>query len=211
MILIPKNWSTFQHYKDRSPPWIKLHKHLLDDRAFMRLPVASKALAPLMWLLASESKDGTFDGSIEELAFRLRMSESEVSSGLTPLISNGFFLDASTMLAPCLQLAIPETEGETEAKAKKEAPRKRSAAQPLKPEDLSQQVWDDWMTLRKAKRLPLTETAWADTIAESQKAGLTPSEAVTHSVRSNWAGFRAAWFLKDNPAQSSGGILAGAI
>jgi hypothetical protein len=25
-----KNWSEFQHYKDRNPPWIKLHRTLLD-------------------------------------------------------------------------------------------------------------------------------------------------------------------------------------
>ena len=60
MLLIPKNWAVFQHYKDRCPPWIKLHRDLLNDRTFMCLPLASKAIAPLMWLLASESKDGTF-------------------------------------------------------------------------------------------------------------------------------------------------------
>ena len=26
-----KNWGEFQHYKKRNPPWIKLHKKLLDD------------------------------------------------------------------------------------------------------------------------------------------------------------------------------------
>jgi hypothetical protein len=116
MKLIPKNWKAFQHYNDRCPPWIKLHRDLLNDRAFMSLPVASKALAPLMWLLASESKDGSFDASSEELAFRLRLSLGEVEAGLKPLINSGFFVDASTMLAPCLQVAIPEreAEGETE-------------------------------------------------------------------------------------------------
>jgi hypothetical protein len=114
MKLIPKNWKAFQHYNDRCPPWIKLHRDLLNDRAFMSLPVASKALAPLMWLLASESKDGSFDASSEELAFRLRLSLSEVEAGLKPLINSGFFVDASTMLAPCLQAAIPEREAEVE-------------------------------------------------------------------------------------------------
>lgn len=114
MKLIPKNWKAFQHYNDRCPPWIKLHRDLLNDRAFMSLPVASKALAPLMWLLASESKDGSFDASSEELAFRLRLSLGEVEAGLKPLINSGFFVDASTMLAPCLQVAIPEREAEAE-------------------------------------------------------------------------------------------------
>ncbi len=63
MLLQPKNWAVFQHYKDRCPPWIKLHRDLLNDRSYMRLPIASKALAPMLWLLASESKDGVFDGS----------------------------------------------------------------------------------------------------------------------------------------------------
>jgi len=104
MRLIPKNWAGFQHYKDRCPPWIKLHKSLLDDRAFMSLPLASKALAPLLWLLASESKDGSFDGSVEELSFRLRLSDKDVSEGIKPLIEKGFFFDASTMQAPASDL-----------------------------------------------------------------------------------------------------------
>lgn len=114
MRLVPKNWERFQHYRDRCPPWIKLHRDLLNDRAFIMLPTASKALAPLMWLLASESRDGSFDASVEELEFRLRMPAGEIKSGLKALIEHGFFLNDSTMLAPCLQDAIPEREGETE-------------------------------------------------------------------------------------------------
>jgi hypothetical protein len=90
MKLVPKNWTIFQHYKDRCPPWVKLHRELLNDKQFMCLPVASKALAPLLWLLASESKTGEFDGSIEELVFRLRFTAKEVESGLKPLIDKGF-------------------------------------------------------------------------------------------------------------------------
>ena len=114
MTLIPKNWTIFQHYKDRCPPWVKLHRELLNDKQFMCLPVASKALAPLLWLLASESKTGEFDGSIEELVFRLRFTTKEVEAGLKPLIDKGFFLSASGVLADCLQDAIPETERERE-------------------------------------------------------------------------------------------------
>jgi len=118
--LFPKNWTDFQHYKDRSPPWIRLHKSLLDNYEFQRLPVASRALAPMLWLLASESSDlktGGFDGSPEKLAFRLRMSEQEVIDALKPLIDGGFFeleQNDSIVLAPCLHDAVPETETETE-------------------------------------------------------------------------------------------------
>jgi hypothetical protein len=114
MTLIPKNWASHQHYKNRLPPWIKLHRELLNDRDFMCLPLASKAIAPLLWLLASESETGQFSGDIQELSFRLRMTEKEIEEGLKPLINKGFFVGDSTVLADCQQLATPETERETE-------------------------------------------------------------------------------------------------
>ena len=56
--IVPKNWSQFQHYRDRSPTWLKLHRSLLDDFDYHCLPIASKALAPFLWLLASEYEGG---------------------------------------------------------------------------------------------------------------------------------------------------------
>jgi hypothetical protein len=123
MMIMPKNWAVFQHYKDRCPPWIKLHRDLLNNREYMRLPLASKALAPLLWLLASESKTGEFDASVEELCFRLHMTEAEVIAGLKPLIDKGFFTGASNVLADCNQLAIPETETEREGETEKSTPK----------------------------------------------------------------------------------------
>ena len=142
MLLQPKNWAVFQHYKDRCPPWIKLHRDLLNDRAFMRLPIASKALAPMLWLLASESKDGVFDGSLDELVFRLHISELEYQQGLKPLIDNNFFTIVTGVLAECKQVAIPETEteGETETKKRQKALRgSRLANDWVLPND-----WEYW-------------------------------------------------------------------
>jgi len=113
--LVPKNWRKFQHYGHRTPPWIKLHRELLDDYDWAHLPLASKALAPLLWLLASEQQDGTIDTTEAKLAFRLRLTIKEVEQGLKPLIAKGFFIDASNPLAESLQPATSEGEGETEA------------------------------------------------------------------------------------------------
>lgn len=202
MILIPKNWKTFQHYKDRSPPWVKLHKNLLDDRDFMRLPIASKALAPLLWLLASESKDGSFDASMDELSFRLRLTQKELTDGLKPLIDNGFFLDASTMLAPCLQVAVPETEGETEKR------QSRAIALPT-PDGVSDDVWQSFLKIRKAKKAPMSDLALAGIKREADSAGWTLEDALSECVTRGWQSFKADWVEKKKASQS--GILAGAI
>jgi hypothetical protein len=127
MLLKPKNWSVFQHYKDRSPPWIKLHRDILNDRQYMCLPIASKALAPMLWLLASECKEGVFDASVEELHFRLRMDEKDIKVGIKALIDSGFFVIVSEMLAPCYQDAIPEREGEAEKETETKKENKTNA------------------------------------------------------------------------------------
>ena len=107
----------------------------------MRLPIASKALAPLLWLLASESKDGVFDGSLDELVFRLHITEKEYQQGVKPLIDNDFFILASGVLADCKQSAIPETEGEREkeAETKKRKLGSRLAQDWFLPDD-----WEYW-------------------------------------------------------------------
>lgn len=50
-----KNFEKFQHYKDRSPPWIKLYSELLEKYEFACLQDASKAHLIQIWLLASRS------------------------------------------------------------------------------------------------------------------------------------------------------------
>jgi len=114
MRFLVKNWSVFQHYKDRSPPWIKLQKILLDDFDYQCLPIASRALAPMVWLLASENMDGSIDGDTKRLAFRLRASEEEIKNGLEPLVQAGFLVPAITPLAECKQVAVPEAEAEAD-------------------------------------------------------------------------------------------------
>ena len=206
MRLIPKNWSDFQHYKDRSPPWIKLHKKLLDDRAFQRLPVASKALAPMLWLLASESSDGSFDGSVEELSFRLRTPEGEIRDGLAPLIDKGFFSPvhgASDVLAVCLQGATPEreAEAETETEEKKEEKPQRKRSDPAPaiccPDDVSEKTWADWMQLRKSKRAPVTETVVDGARAEAMKAGIPLQRFFEIWCLRGSQGLQAEWLRAD--------------
>lgn len=98
MNIVPKNWRNFQHYKDRNPPWIRLHKGLLDDLEFHQLsPYASKLLV-LMWLMASESVDGVIVCNADRIAFRLRLDKDDVSSALEEILSAGFFVQAGSDL-----------------------------------------------------------------------------------------------------------------
>lgn len=118
-VLRVRNWSEFQHYKDRSPAWIKLHKGLIDNYEFQRLSIASKALAPMFWLLASEHDGGALPLDTGRFAFRLRVDRALVLEALSGLVSGGFFFidgdlddDASELLAACKLTACLEEEKE---------------------------------------------------------------------------------------------------
>jgi hypothetical protein len=163
----------------------------------MRLPIASKALAPMLWLLASESKDGVFDGSLDELVFRLHITPKEYQDGVKPLIDNDFFILVSGVLAERKQVAIPETETEGETETKKKA----TIVAP--PEGVSDSVWQEFKSLRKAKKAPITQRAIDAISSEAKKAGWTLEKALEECVVRGWQAFKADWVAtKANPADN---------
>jgi hypothetical protein len=111
-----KNWEEFQHYKDRNPPWIKLHRTLLDDYEFSRLQDASKAHLMLIWLFASQ-KNGRIP---DDPAFLKRKLGLEKEPNLKLLVDHGLLIpeqNASESLADCNQVAPRE---ETEKRQRRE-------------------------------------------------------------------------------------------
>lgn len=217
MIIVPKNWDSFQHYKDRSPKWIKLHRSILDDYDFHCLPVASKALAPLLWLLASEVDNGHVVCNWDKLAFRLRVTQSECKEAVNSLICSGFFRmvqDASKALADskqdaCLEKSREEIELEREeeidsacAQADKSA--NVTAKTLVADYGIDKQVAADFMRVRKAKKQPVTATAWQRLTNEFHKAGLSIPDGVRMCAENGWGGFKASWLDgKQKPAKQS--------
>jgi hypothetical protein len=149
----------------------------------------------MLWLLASESKDGVFDGSLDELVFRLHITPKEYQDGVKPLIDNDFFILVSGVLAERKQVAIPETEGETETETKKKA----TSVAP--PEGVSDSVWQEFKSLRKAKKAPITQRAIDALTNEANKAGWTLEKVLEECVVRGWQAFKADWVAtKANPA-----------
>jgi hypothetical protein len=64
-------------------------------------------------------------------------------------------------------------------------------------EGVSAQHAKDWIKARKAKRLPLTLTAWEGVCREAEKAGLTPAAAVHVAAEMSWGGFKAHWIEQE--------------
>lgn len=210
MILIPKNWREFQHYKDRLAPWVKLHKSILDDRDFACLPIASKALAPLLWLLASESNDGSFDASVDELMFRLRWSEKDIKTGLKPLIDKGLFIIYSNTLASCEQVAVPEKRrerGETETEGETETDdvcvKKFNAKKFLESYGADPDLASEFLAIRKTKKKQNTERAIKPIADRMIQHNTDINVSLDFCCQKTWADFNAAWLAEKSSTNSA--------
>lgn len=66
-----------------------------------------------------------------------------------------------------------------------------------RPDEVQEQVWSDWLTLRKAKRAPVTETVVKQAAAEAAKAGLPLNRFLEIWCARGSQGLQAEW-LKPN-------------
>jgi hypothetical protein len=182
-----KNWSKFQHFKDRRPPWIKLYRDLLDDMQWHELdPLSSKVLVTL-WLLASEDQDGCLPDT-KTLAWRMRMTEKQVLDCISKL-SHWLEQDDYTLISERYQDDLPETERETETKRET----KKSATVVARPLDVSEQVWQDWLALRKAKKAAVTATVLLGARKEAFKLDWPLEKFLVEWCTRGSQGLKAEW------------------
>lgn len=87
-LLAVKNWNEFQHYKKRNPPWIKMHRAILDDYAFLGLPDVSKGHLMHLWLFASQN-GGMVPYDVPFLERKLFLTDLNLDC----LIGAGFLVD----------------------------------------------------------------------------------------------------------------------
>jgi len=191
-----KNWTKFQHFKDRRPPWVKLYRDILDDLEWHELdPLAAKVLV-MLWLIASEN-----DGRIPDnktLAFRLRLTEVKTKEIIIKL-SHWLEQDDSNVISSGYQL--DSTERETETEKEIETKKEKSATKVACPPDVSEQVWNDWLQLRKAKKASVTETVLKGARSEASKIGWSLEQFLIEWCTRGSQGLKAEW-LKEKLTKS---------
>lgn len=70
---------------------------------------------------------------------------------------------------------------------------------------ITEQIAEDFLTIRKAKRQPLTETAMRLIAADAEKCGMTALQAVEYAIGNGWGSFRAEWLKNKTFGKQSGG------
>lgn len=182
-----KNWETHQHYKDRSPPWIKLHREVLDDYELSCLQDASKLHLILIWVLSSQLNN-RIPNDPEWVAKKIGAA-SKVN--LKELIDKGFLIleqSASSPLAECSPER--ETEGETETDKK---------IYTKKFKNDFEELWEIFPTQRKGNRQK-AEVAYRQALTRSSHAEILEglkSYTDSDEVKQGFAKGMAAWLNDD--------------
>lgn len=88
-------------------------------------------------------------------------------------------------------------EEKKETKKKSAAPKAPKAAPVEKPDDVSDQVWTEWLALRKAKRAQVTPFILDRIRKQAErvpaKYGFTFEDALLMMIDAQWTGFEAEW------------------
>lgn len=151
-----KGFSKFQHFKDRSPPWVKLYRDILDDPDWHELDGDSAKILVMLWLIASE--DETKQGLLPDgrkLRFRLRITEKALEQSLTKL-SHWLEQVDIDVISESYQLDAPERAGE-------ETEERRGETEPCSPsasESADDGFADFWEQYPKKVAKPAAEKAW---------------------------------------------------
>jgi len=166
-------WKEWQHYKDRNPPWIKLHVSILSSEDWVMLSDASRVLAVASMVLASKD-NGRIPNNPEYIK---RVAYLNKTPDFQPLIDCGMVVpitDASMMLADASTLLAD-----------------------ARPEERREETYTETETDQRRESLPLPPI-FAEWNAMASEAGIptaneTPARKAAIKTRMKDAFFRDNW------------------
>lgn len=199
------NWREYQHYKDRNPPWIKLHFALLSSETWVSLDDAGRVLAVACMLLASRN-----EGRVPaDPAYIKRVAYLSDLPNFKPLVNSGFLIDASG-----LQADASTKQADARPEERRDREEKRQTTRPRA--DAALFRWDEFASIYPTTGMTYDSAArnwWAknvhagdDALVDSILAGVrrwNASERHKNGFVANCGKFlREGAYLKQTPDDS---------
>jgi len=206
-------------------PWFRLYSEFAHDPKIQMLPEAmQRRYVMLMCLRCSETLETLHE---TEIAFQLRLSEAELIETKQMFISKNFIdkqwnllnWDKRQFVSDSSTTRVrkhrdkkkqPSNDDETLQKRqsnaidtdtdKKQIQNKATIV--ATPDGVSDSVWQEFKSLRKAKKAPITQRAIDALTNEANKAGWTLEKALEECIVRGWQAFKADWVVKPNPADN---------
>lgn len=91
-----------------------------------------------------------------------------------------------------VQSNTPDTNTPIEEKEVTKVTSKKPIAK--KPDDVSQELWSEFLDYRRGMKARLTPTALKGFVREASNANISLSQAIEHTMLMGWRGFKAEWY-----------------
>ena len=199
-----KSWDKFQHYKDRNPPWIKLHNHLLDDYDFEELPDTTKCHLLCIWMLASR----TNNKMVHDSAWVKRKIGANSSVDLKLLESRGF-IEVHTQAQGASNVLVSEEKRRDRGETEERQSRADSISSDL--DFTSLEMTDGELTEVKRIRKKNKGGEFTDRVIKglakefetSRANGFTNDQILTEWETRSWKSFKAEWMPKSKQSKQT--------
>lgn len=144
-----------------------------------------------------------FDGSKHQVDGAIPETTSETTTKKTPIVP----LEGDSEFFQNEQLGLPQganAQGSESDDSCSRPPRSMKTVKlrssrkspPPKPDDVTEETWQAWCEMRKAKRASISTPVINLLRNEANKAGWSLNSAMQECVLRNWQGFKAAWLEK---------------
>ena len=132
--IIVRNWDTFQHYRDRRPPWIKVYLDLTHNEEFLELTGHERGVLLGLWLeYAASGRKLRHDTAMISRRLGLKVTKRTLKA-----LNDAGFIEISASAALASRARTREKEKETDPPT----PRRGARAKPRKPKTTG------WRTVR---------------------------------------------------------------
>ena len=98
-----------------------------------------------------------------------------------------------------VETAPASSKPKTEEKTSSRGVASKTQTSVAKPDDVSNELWADFLNHRKQKKAPVTDRVISLIRNEAKNAGWTLEEALNEVILRNWIGFKAEWVEAKDP------------
>lgn len=208
-----------------SNSWFRMYHEFATDPKIQMLSEAYQRRFVMVLCLRCCNDDVTLQD--EEIAFQLRISNEEWSDTKKVFLDKGlingdnnpanwdkrqFVSDSSAervrrhrakkskqQKTQCnVTVTPPDTDTDTDTDIKKTKQKKSALDYSCWPSMPSEQVYSDWVEMRKRKKANVTQTvinSFGKELCIAAKHGFTVDQCLSECIASNWQGFKAEWLV----------------
>jgi hypothetical protein len=204
--------------------WFRLYSEFAFDPKVQMLSESDQRRLVMLFCLRSCNANVTLQD--KHVTFQLRISDDEWAVTKAVFVDNGFIDSENNVLnwekrqyvsdssaervarhrekvrnanvTTCnVTVTAPDTEQIQIQNKEKKQTKPRADGADVFPEISDRQLVEDWLKVRKAKKLPVTPTALEGFMREVSKSGISLEAVLRRCCEKGWGGFEAKWLQHD--------------